>query len=319
MKDNQKVAERSRSHGKLLLTAEYLVLDGAAALAIPTKFGQSLAVFTADEPIILWKSLDENNQVWFECEMESKSLQLISSSYYSEVENPVENTASMLQNILKEAQKLNPLFLADKKGFHITTKLTFPRNWGLGSSSTLINNIANWAKVDAFELLKKTFGGSGYDIACAQNNHPILYQLVDKKPIVKEVQFNPGFKNQLYFVHLNQKQDSRKGIEQYRKNQDKLSVEIAEISSITEAILKASNIVDFDKLIVQHEQIIAKIIQQKPIKQTHFTDYFGQIKSLGAWGGDFILASGNEETPQYFSNKGYKTVIPFIEMALKIN
>ncbi len=33
-----------RSNGKLLLTAEYLVLDGARAIALPTKLGQSLTV-----------------------------------------------------------------------------------------------------------------------------------------------------------------------------------------------------------------------------------------------------------------------------------
>ncbi len=36
-----------------------------------------------------------------------------------------------------------------------------------------------------------------------------------------------------------------------------------------------------------------------------FLDYFGQTKSLGAWGGDFILATGNKDTPKYFKNKGY--------------
>ena len=32
------------SNGKLLITGEYLVLDGARSLAIPTKFGQFLIV-----------------------------------------------------------------------------------------------------------------------------------------------------------------------------------------------------------------------------------------------------------------------------------
>ena len=32
------------SNGKLLITGEYVVLDGAKALALPTKFGQSLVV-----------------------------------------------------------------------------------------------------------------------------------------------------------------------------------------------------------------------------------------------------------------------------------
>ena len=32
------------SNGKLLLTGEYVVLDGAEALAVPTRFGQNLTV-----------------------------------------------------------------------------------------------------------------------------------------------------------------------------------------------------------------------------------------------------------------------------------
>lgn len=305
------------SNGKLLLTGEYVVLDGAKALAIPTRFGQDLEVVSTKEPLIYWQSLNEKGQVWFECTLETKSLQLVNSSFYSLEEDVKENTAETLQSILMEAQKLNPNFLADKKGIQVTTKLTFPRNWGLGSSSTLINNIANWAKVDAYELLKNTFGGSGYDIACAQNNSLILYQLKDKKPIVKKVNFNPIFKDQLFFIHLNKKQDSRKGIEQYRKNQGNLNAEIVDISAITDEILKAKTIQEFEGLLAQHEQIIAKIIQQKPIQQTLFSDYFGQIKSLGAWGGDFILATGNDDTPNYFINKGYKTVIPYHQMEYK--
>ena len=37
------------SNGKLLLTGEYLVIDGAKALAIPTQKGQSLSVKETEE------------------------------------------------------------------------------------------------------------------------------------------------------------------------------------------------------------------------------------------------------------------------------
>ena len=70
---------------------------------------------------------------------------------------------------------MNPEFLQSEQGFLVKTNLTFPRDWGLGTSSTLINNIAQWAKVDAFQLLWNSFSGSGYDIANAQYNTPILY------------------------------------------------------------------------------------------------------------------------------------------------
>ena len=57
------------SNGKLLITGEYVVLDGAVALAVPTTVGQSLTVETISEEKILWKSLDEKGQIWFEDEL----------------------------------------------------------------------------------------------------------------------------------------------------------------------------------------------------------------------------------------------------------
>ena len=39
------------SNGKLLITGEYLVLDGAEALALPTKFGQNLIIENASGSI----------------------------------------------------------------------------------------------------------------------------------------------------------------------------------------------------------------------------------------------------------------------------
>ena len=58
------------------------------------------------------------------------------------------------------------------------------------------------------------------------------------------------------------------------------------------------------------------MIQQKPVKEVLFKDYSGVIKSLGAWGGDFVLVTGNENDYQYFLNKGFKTIIPFNKMIL---
>ena len=57
---------RFYSHGKLLLTAEYVVLDGAKALALPTKYGQSLTVKTIEPLKLIWKSIDYKGVVWFE-------------------------------------------------------------------------------------------------------------------------------------------------------------------------------------------------------------------------------------------------------------
>ena len=73
---------------------------------------------------------------------------------------------------------------------------------------------------------------------------------------------------------------------------------------------------DFENLINQHEKIIGNVLKKQPIKERLFSDYFGCIKSLGAWGGDFILATGNIDTPNYFKQKGYETIIKYDDMIL---
>ncbi len=292
-----------------MLTAEYAVLDGALALALPSRYGQSLSISEAKKDLH-WTSFDENNNIWFQDKFEWMNGQLISKAH----ENPI---SKRLLQIFGAVQQLNPGFLKDGDCYNIETYQDFNRLWGLGTSSTLINNVAQWAKIDAYELLDLTFGGSGYDIACAQHNQPITYQLTDdKKPTVEVVEFNPSFQTNLYFLYLEQKQDSRSGIKAYRALGKVDNTSLTEISEITHSIINTSQHDEFNSLIDAHENIIARLISDEPIKTRLFNDFNGSIKSLGAWGGDFILVSTKTDPTNYFSAKGYKTVIPYRDMVL---
>lgn len=291
------------SHGKLLLTAEYAVLDGAKALAIPTKYGQSLEVNPIEKPEICWKSFDHNGVLWLETIL----------SYPNFETNTKNEITERLSNCFKAIDKINPNCFK-QSGFEMHSFLEFPQNWGLGSSSTLINNLAQWAKIDAFELLKNTFGGSGYDLACAQHHKPIIYQRQNNKPLITPVNFDPPFKDHLFFVHLKQKQNSRQAIATYNKIKKTQNLDFSELNILTDTILKTSTLEDFEMLIAKHEIIIGNLIKQTPLKTTHFADYPGAIKSLGAWGGDFFLATGNNL--QYFKDKGYCTIFPYLEIIL---
>ena len=304
------------SNGKLLLTGEYFVLDGAKSLEVPTKFGQDLSVEKIKESQLIWGSFTHEGACWFEAIFDLTKFRLVSCTFNSETEGNAEVIAETLLEILKEARSLNPNFLNSENGHVVKTTLTFPRNWGLGSSSTLINSIASWAKVDPFKLLWNSFKGSGYDIACAQNDAPILYQIKDEKPMVHKVVFNPIFKENLFFVHLNAKQNSKEGIAKFRERNQNIEKEIEIISGISDAFLEATSLEDFNRLIIEHERIVSSIIKLKPVKEKLFPDYFGEIKSLGAWGGDFILATGNSATPAYFKNKGFETILTYAEMVL---
>lgn len=296
------------SNGKLLLTGEYVVLDGAKALAIPTNYGQSLNTQIIEDSCLKWKSLDEKGNVWFEREFSMDTL--------SSTTDPESAIAQRIIQILNAAKRLNPSFLVDSNGVEITTELDFPIEWGLGTSSTLINNIAQWAEVDAFKLLKLTFGGSGYDIACASNDKPIIYFLENEKPNVVPINFAPPFASQLYFIYLNKKQDSREGIAHYKKHISNSKDAIGSINEITTKMISCEKFEEFKGLVDKHELIIGEITKQIPVQQKLFKDFNGSIKSLGAWGGDFVLVCSESDPTSYFKEKGYHSIIPYNTMVL---
>ena len=299
------MTEKYHSHGKLLLSAEYAVLDGALSLAVPTIYGQSLHITSNRPGQLHWVSKDHKNAIWFESHFDLKNIKS------SEVTS---KTGEVLKEVLIAAQHLNPKFLTTDKGYSATSEIDFPRSWGLGTSSTLINNIANWAEVDAYELLRRTFGGSGYDIACAKHNSPVLYRLDNEIPRVKEISFNPPFKQKLYFIYLNKKKDSREGISQYREQHTDRELLIKQLTEITEQMASCRALAQFEALMIRHESLLSEVLGLPTVKAALFPDYPFAIKSLGAWGGDFIMATGNDQTPHYFKSKGYEVVIPYEKM-----
>ena len=298
------------SNGKLLITGEYLILDGAKGLALPTKMGQNLIVESTNTETIHWKSFDADGSIWFE---EILSFDEITAT------NSIapESVKGTLIRILQVANGMNPDLLTNSNGFAITTQLSFPRNWGLGTSSTLINNIAQWFQIDAFELLHQSFGGSGYDIACAQNNTPITYSIVNGSPKVEQLAFEPEFAKNIYFVYLNQKRSSKSAIADYNSNKTaQLSEHIAAINALTNDCIQATDLESFTNVVNQHEILLSTILKTETVKAALFPDFEGTIKSLGAWGGDFVLVVSKENPSSYFIGKGYETVIPYGEMIL---
>lgn len=296
------------SHGKLLLTSEYLVLDGAQALALPTKKGQHLDVKPIDQEAIIWRSYLSTGELWLDYKF---SFPLDSNDGRGDA------IYERLLSILQAAQKLNSSFLNTRQGYGIESTLEFQKDWGLGSSSTLLANIARWASVDPYKLLDMTFGGSGYDIACATTESALIYQKTSTTPIVTPVTYNPPFKDELYFVYLNKKQNSRESIKHYRSlDQEALTEEKARFSRFTQDLLSCKSILAFEKLLSEHEDNLSRILKTPTIKTQLFADYPRAIKSLGGWGGDFVLAVGTASQMDYFRNKGYDTIVPYKEMIL---
>lgn len=306
--------EKHYSNGKLLISGEYLVLDGAVSLALPTRFGQALTILPNDKKVLNWKSYNVKESCWFSANFNLPDFEIL--DFESSTENG-EKIAHTLKEILQTAKKLNKEFLRNSQGATVSTHLTFPNEWGLGTSSTLINSVASWAEINAFELLEKSFGGSGYDIACAQNNTPITYKRNGINPDISIVDFNPVFKDQIFFVYLNEKQDSKEGIQLYRSLTIDKSLEIEKINKLSAQLIKAKDIMEFELLITKHEAIVSKLLNIIPVKEKLFSDFKGTVKSLGAWGGDFVMVTGTEAlVKEYFTTKGYDVVLSYSEMIL---
>ena len=324
-----------QAHGKFLLTGEYLVLKGALALAVPLKLGQTLTVETVCTPSLHWDAYKPDGP-WFSVALNPENLDIIDSDDQPKAEK--------LRQILQAVKQLNPKAF-ESNNLKFTTRLDFDPNWGLGSSSTLIANLARWADVNPYELLKLTFGGSGYDIACATAEGPIYYQLSMSKsafrqaqrptldlpakvpepvegptPMVEPIDFNPHFAEHLFFIYQGQKQSSSKEIKAFlaKANPVDLQKDIEAVSEISCAVPKCESLDEFAMLMQCHERIIARCIGQEPV-QKRFPDFEGVLKSLGAWGGDFILASTNWDESQvkaYFKGKGLEVVFGYKELVL---
>ena len=296
------------SHGKLLLSGEYTVLDGALSLALPTKYGQKMTVTTTDSGFLEWNNYDHEGKPWYSAHFG------ISNNKFITKNSTDEAISKTLIKLLDFCASENPDFLKQTFSKRVDNYINFPREWGLGTSSTFINNLANWANTNPYNLLWNAFGGSGYDIGCAAANGPIWYQIIEKQAIVSPITFSPSFTDDLFFVYLNQKQQSKSAIAAYRKLKDSPEV-LTKISSLTKEITQCQYINEFETLINTHESIMSEVLKQTTVKERLFNDYMGSIKSLGAWGGDFVLAT-RKEALAYFPNKGYKTVIPYADMVL---
>ncbi len=309
--------KRYYGHGKLLLSGEYLVLDGADSLALPTKKGQSLECTRLQENELIWRSFDESYNSWLEVVFTLPELRLVSATYNTEEETEDNDYAERLQGILLKIKDLNSELFTDAGGFLMETYLEFDREWGLGSSSTLIHCLSSWAQVDPYELLASTFGGSGYDLACAAADSAILYKKTNSRPITEGVDFDPPFKNSLFFVYLNQKMNSREGIKHYREqNKENILKWKNRVSQISRELILCQEIEEFEDLMSEHEVILSELLNLRTAKEIYFADYPKMIKSLGAWGGDFVMVSGHLTDMEYFKRKGYEVIIPYEEMIL---
>lgn len=296
------------SHGNLIISGEYFVVQGAKALAVPLKYGQDLSVQKNSGTSILWEA-NVLGKSWFKAEFSMDSLDLVFSN------DPAKS--AYLKNLLLHIKDRVPDLFEGDHGYHFTSNIQFDTQWGWGSSAALIVNISKWARLDPFWLHSRVSNGSGYDIAAALSSGPILFQKNDQEYELEETPFNPPFRDKLYFVWLGRKQHSEESITKLGPVLEGKLILKDEVSELSQEMAEEENFENFKEQIIRHEEILSKTLRYPTVKKQYFKDFKGEMKSLGAWGGDFIMAASGEKESRvrtYFRDKGYPILFGFDEL-----
>ena len=288
-----------------MLTSEYVAVDGALVLAIPTKLGQELFFTENDDQksLIHWQAYHQN-QLWLDAKIDYKNWEI------QETNN--QKATEFILEVLRNVQNLSEIKFKSDVFYHLKTNLQFPSDFGLGSSSTLMSNLAEWAEIDAFILNEESLGGSGYDVAVAKEKSAVLYTRFPERTYHK-INFDPIFKDELIFIHLNQKQDTREGISHYKSKPTSTEL-INDYSKLTEKIINSQNLEEFSQLMTIHEQKLSDFLGIPTVKEKYFQNCPGFVKSLGAWGGDFVLASKFGDYESYFKKQGFSKIFSWSEL-----
>lgn len=293
------------SPGKLMLTSEYVAVDGALVLAVPTKLGQEFFFDESDDEksLIYWNAYHQD-QLWLETVIGYKTWTIIKTND--------QKASEFILKVLKNVQELSEIKFKTNNSYHLKTNLQFPSDFGLGSSSTLMSNLGEWAEIDPFVLNEISLGGSGYDVAVAKEKSAILYSRFPER-VYEKVTFDPNFKDDLIFIHLNQKQDTREGISHYRSKPT--STELINVySELTKLIVNCQNLEEFSQLMTIHEQKLSDFLGIPTVKEKYFRNCPSFVKSLGAWGGDFVLASKFGDYEAYFKQQGFGKIFPWCDL-----
>ncbi|KQS95280.1 GYDIA family GHMP kinase, partial [Chryseobacterium sp. Leaf394] len=253
--------------------------------------------------LIFWEAYHQN-KLWLKAVINYKDWQIL--------ETNITSSAEFILKTLKNVQSLSEIKFKGTDSYNLKTNLQFPADYGLGSSSTLMNNLAEWSDIDPFNLNTISLGGSGYDIAVAKAKSAVLFQ---NKPQIhfEKIDFSPEFKNELIFIHLNQKQDSRAAIDLYRSKIKSQNL-VDEFSNLTKNILLCDELDNFSELMMIHEQRISDFIGIPTVKSIFFEDCAKFVKSLGAWGGDFVMSAKFDGYKDYFWGRGFTTIFEWNDL-----
>jgi mevalonate kinase len=299
------MSQKYRSNGKLMLTGEYLALQGATTFAVPLIFGQELEIEEVAHPLVYWRTLFKDKIIFHA---------IFETDQFNVLETSDTEKSDWIRSVFLAIRDQKDDFLKDS-GAEATAKIDLPMNYGWGSSSSFITNLCKWADVNPFWVNMKVGGGSGYDIACANANKPILYHNEINMPKFHEVDYNPDFLHNMWFIFQENKMNTADAIRGFRSKQIKDSV-VNRVSEISKKWIDAASIEEVMEMMREHETIISECVSMDSIAD-EYKDFNGEVKSLGAWGGDFMLAVSSmsgADVISYFEGKGRPTMFNWKEI-----
>lgn len=278
------------SSGKILLIGEYAVTKGIEALTLPVMAGQWMHVW--DVPAkgvakLTWQSKEWDGSVWFECKIDTDIMHV--------TESTDDAVAKTLVRILREIHLRKP-DLFDGKMLRIENECEFNRDFGLGTSSSLIGNLSKWSGISGQLLQKTGFGGSGYDSAVALVGKPLIYWLEGDEPNWSSWNLPADMTATWFLAFPGQKQNSRKSLEGVSDKLEILaqdSMLMQQLNTIISAVKSPRSVPLMEAMLEMWQALLSQSLDLPRAWETLQISPVpgGLCKWLGAWGGDVLLVN----------------------------
>jgi len=89
---------------------------------------------------------------------------------------------------------------------------------------------------------------------------------------------------------------------------------INDYSKLTKKIVNSQNLEEFSNLMTIHEQNLSDFLGIPTVKEKYFQNCPSFVKSLGAWGGDFVLTSKFGDYIKYFNGLGFTKIFAWKDL-----
>ena len=119
-----------------------------------------------------------------------------------------------------------------------------------------------------------------------------------KTPKIEDSDFDPKFKNALYFVYLNQKKNSHQAVKEFMEK-DINDGEINRANELSMLISVSKSLSEFELLLGEHERFIGQLLSIEPIKEKCFKKELKSPDNLKIWE-DMIVK--DTESPENLKN-----------------